>query len=62
MAEGWYDHDWVDVMNEITLLRKSRLKVGARVFDIGAHQAVVALLLSRTVGPTGEVIAVEADP
>ena len=58
LAEGWYDHDWGQ-QAEIDLLRSGRLKPGARVFDLGAHQAVVALLLARIVGDTGEVIAVE---
>ena len=32
-----------------------------RVFDLGAHQGVVALMLSRVVGPEGLVVAVEAN-
>jgi FkbM family methyltransferase len=35
---------------------------GATVFDLGAHQAVVALLLARNVGDHGHVVAVEAEP
>lgn len=62
MAQGWYDHDWVDVMIEIEELKKRKLRPGAKVFDIGAHQGVVALLLSRAIGPDGVVVAVEADP
>jgi tRNA A58 N-methylase Trm61 len=42
-------------------LAGSRLKAGARVFDLGAHQAVVALMLSQLVGHEGEVIALEAE-
>ena len=61
LAEGWYDHDW-DAQPEIELLRAGRLREGARVFDIGAHQAVVALLLCDAVGPDGSVVAVEAEP
>lgn len=62
MAEGWYDHDWTEGMLEIEWLARRRLCQGARVFDIGAHQGVVALLLSRRVGPAGSVLAVEAYP
>jgi FkbM family methyltransferase len=62
MAEGWYDRDWTDTMHEIEWLSRSRLQPGARVFDIGAHQGVVALLLRHRVGPTGSLLAVEADP
>jgi len=58
MGEGWYDHDWVDTP-ELDLLRRNRLREGARVFDLGAHQCVVALMMARIVGPTGQVIALE---
>jgi FkbM family methyltransferase len=61
LGEGWYDHDWPDQM-ELEQLRASRLRPGARVFDLGAHQAVVALILGRIVGPEGAVLAVEAEP
>ncbi len=43
------------------MLRSHGLKSGATVFDLGAHQCVVALILSRLVGSTGRVIAVEAN-
>jgi FkbM family methyltransferase len=60
LAQGWYDHDW-DVGSEITLLqRHGRLRPGARVFDLGAHQGVVALMLSGIAGPEGAIVAVEA--
>ncbi|MGL4551462.1 MAG: FkbM family methyltransferase [Gemmataceae bacterium] len=61
LAEGWYDRDWPP-MPEVELLKRYRLKSGALVFDLGAHQGVVALILARTVGPTGAVVAVEANP
>jgi len=61
MGEGWYDRDWPE-LPEIGLLKKYGLKPGARVFDIGAHQCVVALMLAKTVGPEGFVVAVEANP
>jgi len=59
MSAGWYDHDWPE-SPEITLLKQHGLRPGARVFDIGAHQCVVALMLSKTVGMRGFVLAVEA--
>ena len=59
MGAGWYDHDWPE-LPEIALLKQHGLRPGARVFDIGAHQGVVALMLSKTVGPEGFVLAVEA--
>jgi FkbM family methyltransferase len=61
IAEEWYDHDWEE-LPEIALLRKHKLKPGSKVFDIGAHQCVVALMLARIVGPTGFVLALEANP
>ena len=59
MGAGWYDHDWPELA-EVALLRGYGLQPGARVFDIGAHQCVVALMLAKTVGPQGSVLAVEA--
>jgi FkbM family methyltransferase len=61
MGAGWYDHDWPE-LPEMALLKHHGLRPGARVFDIGAHQCVVALMLSKTVGPQGFVLAVEASP
>src|SRR5262245_39799530 len=61
LAKGWYDHNW-EALPEIDLLRTDGLRPGARVFDLGAHQAVVAMILAHHVGPTGEVVAVEPLP
>jgi len=61
LAQGWYDHDWPE-LPEVTVLRRHQLGVGARVFDFGAHQCVVALMLARIVGPSGRVVALEANP
>lgn len=61
LARGWYDHDW-PLLGEIRLLRQSRLKPGALVFDLGAHQGVVAMILGRSVGETGRVITAEPNP
>ena len=59
LAEGWYDHDWPELA-EVVLLCQAGLGPGARVFDLGAHQGVVALMLARIVEPNGLVVAVEA--
>lgn len=60
MAKGWYDHDW-PLPAEIALLAdRGRLREGALVFDIGAHQGLVAMMLGDQVGPAGGVVAVEA--
>lgn len=60
LAQGWYDQDWPE-LSEIAFLRRHRLQPGARVFDLGAHQCVVALMLADAVGPGGSVIALEAN-
>ncbi len=59
MAERWYDHDW-DSLAEIECLKLGKLKPGAVVFDLGAHQAIVALMILAEVRPGGHVVAVEA--
>ena len=61
IAEQWYDRDWEELA-EVALLGKHRLKPGSKVFDIGAHQCVVALMLARIVGSKGFVLALEANP
>ena len=44
------------------MLRRHKLKEGATVFDLGAHQGVVALMLADAVGASGKVVALEANP
>lgn len=61
MGADWYDHDWPE-LQEIAFLKRYRLRSGARVFDIGAHQCLVAMMLAKAVGPEGKVLAVEANP
>ena len=61
LAEGWYDRDWPE-LPELELLKKHQLQPGARVFDVGAHQGIVAAMLAQVVGATGLVVAVEASP
>ena len=60
LARGWYDHD--SDMREVDLLRRHGLRAGARVFNLGAHQGVVAAVLASAVGPQGHVFAIEANP
>jgi FkbM family methyltransferase len=62
LAEGWYDHDWQEPVAIGFLRQRGVLRAGARVFDLGAHQAVIALMLSRDVGEQGQVVAIEAEP
>jgi len=58
LARGWYDRDW-ERLGEIDLLSRHGLRAGALVFDMGAHQNVVAMMLAREAGPTGKIVAVE---
>jgi FkbM family methyltransferase len=62
LSEGWYDRDWPPLVEIQELSRCGAIRPGARVFDIGAHQGIVALILAAEVGTEGLVIAVEADP
>ena len=57
----WYDRD-LDFEPEICVLRLCRLHPGALVFNLGAHQGVVATVLASLVAPSGHVVAVEASP
>ncbi len=60
VAKEWYDRDW-DLPPEFDILPLYGLRSGARVFDLGAHQCLIAILMSKEVGPAGQVIAVEAN-
>jgi FkbM family methyltransferase len=62
LAQGWYDRDWPRLAEIDLLASRGRLGEGARVFDLGAHQCVVALMLAAEVGGSGTVVAVEATP
>jgi FkbM family methyltransferase len=60
IGAAWYEAGWSSIP-EIDLLRtRGRLRRGSNVFNIGAHQAVVALVLAHHVAPEGRVVAVEA--
>lgn len=60
-AEAWYDKDWEN-LPELATLKKGKLRPDARVFNIGAHQGIVACLLADAVGKEGHVIAVDPSP
>ena len=51
-SAAWYDFDW-GPSPEIDRLKAHRLQPGARVFDLGAHQCVAAMVMAETVGPAG---------
>jgi len=49
--------DWH--LSEFDLLKQGALRSGARVFDLGAHQCVYAMVIAKIVGESGSVLAVE---
>jgi FkbM family methyltransferase len=57
----WYGRDWPR-LPEVQLLARSRLRPGATVFNVGAHQGIVALILAGEVGASGRVVAVDPNP
>lgn len=61
-AKSWYDLDAPEISPEMSFLVQHRLRSGATVFDCGAHQCVIAMILAKFVGATGKVVAVEASP
>jgi tRNA A58 N-methylase Trm61 len=61
VAVDWYSSG-MEQPAEIDELKRGRLRPGSLVFDIGAHQAVIAMMLADEVGPNGKVIALEAHP
>jgi FkbM family methyltransferase len=62
VAESWYDNDFPEESGgELALLKQHQLRPGAKVFNVGAHQGVAALVMAKCVGPNGMVVAVEAN-
>lgn len=60
LAVGWYGGDR-KVRHEVGLLRDYKLLEGAKIFDLGAHQSVLAMILAKEAGPSGKVLALEAN-
>ncbi len=58
VAKEWYDKPW-KLPPEIDFLSRGALAPGALVFDLGAHQCLIAMMLAKIVG-SGRVVAVEA--
>lgn len=58
VAKLWYDRDWSRPA-ELDVLAEHGLQKGALVFDLGAHQNVIAMMLAKDVTDSGRVIAVE---
>ncbi len=61
VAGEWYDKNW-SLPPEIEFFLNDRVPRDGRIFDLGAHQCLIAMLLARDVVPEGAVVAVEASP
>jgi FkbM family methyltransferase len=60
IGEKWYDQDY-NQLAEIDYLNELGLSGGIKkVFELGAHQGVVAMMLADFVGDEGKVLAIEA--
>jgi FkbM family methyltransferase len=60
VAGEWYDKDW-SLPPEIEFFAHDQIPRNGRVFDLGAHQCLIAMLLARELVPDGTVVAVEAN-
>ena len=61
-VKSWYERNLFEIPPEMSFLAQHRLRPGATVFDCGAFQCLIAMILAKFVGATGKVIAVEASP
>lgn len=59
-SREWYDHDW-EQLPELEFLLPHRLKKEDTIYDLGAHQGVVAMMIANSLENKCKVIAVEAD-
>jgi FkbM family methyltransferase len=60
VAGEWYDKDW-SLPPEIEFFSGDQVPRNGRIFDLGAHQCLIAMLLARDLVPDGSVVAVEAN-
>lgn len=61
-AAAWYGQNAVHASQELRFVRDHLLRPGMTVVEVGAHHGHETIPLSRWVGPTGRVIAVEPLP
>lgn len=62
LSKGWYGKEWsTKNRSEFSALSEIGLPSDALIFDIGAHQGVVSMLLKEIIAPKGQVIALEMD-
>lgn len=58
----WYKSEWKsDARLEFEELKKLEIPQTAQIFDIGAHQGIVSILLKRILAPSGTVVSIEMD-
>ena len=63
LSVPWYGAGWTaQSRTEFGELQKLPIPRNGLIFDLGAHQGVVAILLRRMLVPSGRVVAVEIDP
>jgi FkbM family methyltransferase len=60
IAREWYDHD-MERPSSFDFLAGRGLLENARVFMLGAHQAVIGLMLEKDIGAKGSIVAVEGN-
>lgn len=60
VAHEWYDKDWT-LPPEIDFFAHGQIPRNGRIFDLGAHQCLIAILLARDIVPEGDVVAIEAN-
>jgi len=58
VAELWYDMDW-ELPAELQAAIKAGLRDNPLVFNLGAHQCVVAMMMAHAFGPACRIVAVE---
>ncbi|MFT6070711.1 MAG: FkbM family methyltransferase [Bacteriovoracaceae bacterium] len=61
LGNGWYAKEWGRVEEIEFLVEKGILTNGTKIFDLGAHQSVVAMILAKKCGVDGKVLALEAN-
>lgn len=62
LSRSWYGKEWrTDNRSEFSALSRAALPRDALIFDIGAHQGIVSILLKELIAPEGQVIALEMD-
>ena len=62
VGRQWYQDPSPREDPELRFIQQRVLKPGMHVVECGAHHGMFALVFARAVGPTGSVLAIEANP